>query len=283
MAAPIGVQTNVASLNAQNNIRVTSRNLGQSIERLSSGLRINSAADDAAGVAVAAGLNSTIRGFKQAQRNANDGIAMLQTAEGSYQTISDILTRMRELAVQSSNDSLGSNERLFVDTEYQALTAEIDRVATVTEYNGIKLLDGDPAAGGAALLTFQIGTRNTLSDQAAVSLDPQDVATLFAGAGAGDVLELANAQTAIEEIDNAMVVLSTARASLGANINQLTSAVDNLGNTVENLSAAKSQIQDADVTHESSAFTKNQVLMQAGVAMLAQANAQPNLALRLIG
>ena len=281
MAAPIGIQTNVASLNAQKNLAVTSRNLGDSISRLSSGFRINSAADDAAGVAVASSLNATVRGFQQAQRNANDGIAMLQTAEGSYQAISDIMTRMRELAVQSSNDSLTDTERAYLDTEFQALFTEVDRIAAVTEYNNIALLNGD-GAGGPLTLTFQIGARNTANDQLLVNLNPQDTATLFAGA-IPDVTTLGNAQTSIDSIDAAFNTLATDRAGLGANINQLTAAVDNLGSTIENLSAAKSQIQDADVSKESATFTKNQVLMQAGVSMLAQANAQPNLALRLLG
>lgn len=280
MAAPIGIQTNVGSLVAQGNLAVTSRNLQSSISKLSSGLRIQSASDDAAGVAVAENLNATVRGFQQAQRNANDGIAMLQTAEGSYQAISDIMTRMRELAVQGANDSLTDTERAYLDTEFQALFTEVDRIAAVTEYNNIALLNGD-GAGGPATLTFQIGARNTANDQLLVNLNPQDTATLFAGA-IPDVTTLANAQTSIDSIDAAFQTLATDRAGLGASINQLTSAVDQIGSTIENLSAAKSQIRDADVTHESADFTKNQVLMQAGVAMLAQANSTPNFALRLI-
>ncbi len=281
MAAPIGVQTNVGSINAQRNLAVTARNLSQSISRLSSGFRVQSASDDAAGIDVAEGLNATLRGFQQAQRNANDGIAMLQTAEGAYQTISDILTRMRELSVQSGNDSLTDTERAYLDTEFQALFAEVDRVAAVTEYNNIQLLNGD-GAGGPQALTYQIGARNTTNDQLIVNLNPQDTATLFGG-GIPDVTTLANAQTSIDTIDAAFSTLATDRANLGAAINQLTASIDNLGVTIENLSSARSQIKDADVTQESAKFTKNQVLMQAGVAMLAQANSAPQYALQLLG
>lgn len=287
MAAPINIQTNVGAINVQRNLAITSRNLQRSISRLSSGIRVQSAADDPAGIAISEGLNKTIRGFKQAQRNANDAIAMLQTAEGAYKTVSDLLTRMRELAVQSANDSLTDGERTFVDTEYQALVAEIDRVSAVTEYNGITLLDGGPAGAGA-LLTFQIGARTdtggTPNNILEVTLNAQDSGTLFSAAGsAGDVGTLISSQTAITDIDTAFTKLATDRSSLGANINKLTSAVDNLAVTIENLSAAKSQIKDADVTQESAGFTKNQVLMQAGVAMLAQANSTPNYALQLLG
>ena len=290
MAAPISVQTNVGSINAQRHLSITSRNLNRSISRLSSGIRVQSAADDPAGIAISDGLNKTIRGFKQAQRNANDGIAMLQTAEGSYQTISDLLTRMRELAVQAANDSLKDSDRVFVDAEYKALAAEIDRVASVTEYNGINLLNGD-GAGSSLDLTFQIGARTDVAvgfgpNVLNVSLNPLGQTEIFAASAnqnSGDLLLLNSAQTAISDIDAAFEVLSLERSNLGANINRLTAAVDNLGITIENLSAAMSQIKDADVTQESAGFTKNQVLMQAGVAMLAQANATPNFALQLLG
>jgi flagellin len=212
---------------------------------------------------------------------------MLQTTEGAYQSISDILTRMRELAVQSANDSLASTERGYVEAEYGALKNEIDRIAQVTEYNGIKLTEDAGGTGLPVTLTYQIGTRNSISgaDQLEVEFNPVDVNGLFAQSGnsAGDVTTLTQSQDAIVAVDNAMEILAGFRAILGSNINKLTAAIDNLGVTVENLSAARSQIRDTDVTHESANFTKNQVLMQAGVAMLAQANATPNLAMRLLG
>jgi flagellin len=274
------IQTNSASINAQRNMMSTGRNLNSSIQRLSSGLKVNSASDDAAGMAVAVGLNAQIRGFEQASENANDGIAILQTTEGSYNSISDILIRMRELAVQSANDSLTNKERAYLSTEFEDLTGELTRISDVAEYNGQKLLDGT-AGDGSGNMVFQVGTRNTVNDQINIALASQSAATL--GVDVLDVLSLATAQTAIDGIDTALDALATDRATLGSKINEMTAAVDNLAVTVENLSSAKSQIQDADISRESAAFTKNNVLMQSGVAMLSQANSVPQMALKLIG
>ena len=279
MATPLAINTNVASLGAQRQLVGTGRTMGQSIERLSSGLKINSSADDAAGMAVAEGLRAQNLGFQQAVENANDANAILATAEGAYNTIADTLIRMRELAVQSASDGLTDTERGYVNTEFAQLLTEIDRVADVTEYNGINLLDG--SAGTAGAMVFQVGARNTANDQIGITLTDQD-ATALAVNGA-TVETLANAQSAIDTIDAAIGTLATDRAVLGATQNRLTAAVDNLGLTIENLSAAQSQISDTDVAAESANFTKSQVLMQAGVAMLSQANATPNLALRLLG
>lgn len=279
MATPLAINTNVASLGAQRQLLSTGRTMNQSIERLSSGLKINSSADDAAGMAVAEGLRAQNLGFQQAVENANDAGAILATAEGAYNTIADTLIRMRELAVQSASDGLTDTERGYVNTEFAQLLTEIDRVADVTEYNGINLLDGTAGASGA--MVFQVGARNTVNDQIGITLTDQD-ATALAVNGA-TVETLANAQAAIDTIDTAIGTLATDRAVLGATQNRLTAAVDNLGLTIENLSAAQSQISDTDVASESANFTKSQVLMQAGVAMLSQANATPNLALRLLG
>jgi len=258
----------------------TGRNLNSSIQRLSSGLKVNSASDDAAGMAVAVGLNAQIRGFQQASENANDGIAILQTTEGSYNSISDILIRMRELAVQSANDSLTNKERAYLSTEFEDLTGELTRISDVAEYNGQKLLDGT-AGDGSGNMVFQVGTRNTVNDQITINLASQSAATL--GVDVLDVLSLTTSQTAIDGIDTALDALATDRATLGSKINEMTAAVDNLAVTVENLSTAKSQIQDADISRESAGFTKNNVLMQSGVAMLSQANSVPQMALKLIG
>ena len=274
------IQTNAASINAQRNMMSTGRNLNSSIQRLSSGLKVNSASDDAAGMAVTVGLNAQIRGFEQASENANDGIAILQTTEGSYNSISDILIRMRELAVQSANDSLTNKERAYLSTEFEDLTQELTRISDVAEYNGQKLLDGT-AGDGSGNMVFQVGTRNTVNDQITIALASQSAATL--GVDVLDVLSLGTAQTAIDGIDTALDALATDRATLGSKINEMTAAVDNLAVTVENLSTAKSQIQDADISRESAAFTKNNVLMQSGVAMLSQANSVPQMALKLIG
>jgi flagellin len=274
------IQTNSASINAQRNMMATGRNLNSSIQRLSSGLKVNSTSDDAAGMAVTTGLRAQIRGFEQAAENANDGIAILQTTEGSYNSISDILIRMRELAVQSANDSLTNKERAYLSTEFEDLTGELTRISDVAEYNGQKLLDGT-AGDGAGNMVFQVGTRNTVNDQITINLGSQSAATL--GVDVLDVLTLTTSQNAIDGIDTALDTLATDRATLGSKINEMTAAVDNLAVTVENLSTAKSQIQDADISRESAAFTKNNVLMQSGVAMLSQANSVPQMALKLIG
>ena len=253
--------------------------MNQSIERLSSGLKINSASDDAAGIAVSTGLDAQTKGFQQAMENANEAIALLQTTEGSYNSVSDILIRMRELAVQSASDTLTNKERAYLDTEFEDLTAEITRISDVAEYNGIKLLDG--TAGASGLMTFQVGTRNTANDQITITLGDQDSTAL--GVEALDLTNLANSQAAITTIDTALDSLATDRATLGSKINELTASVDNLSVTIENLSAANSQIKDADIAAESADFTKHQVLMQSGVAMLSQANGTSQMALRLIG
>ena len=274
------IQTNASSINAQRNMMSTGRNLNTSIQRLSSGLKVNSASDDAAGMAVTINLRAQIRGFEQAMENANDGIAILQTAEGSYNSISDIMIRMRELAVQASNDSLTNKERAYLDTEFEDLTAELTRISDVAEYNGQLLLDGT-AGDGSGNMVFQVGTRNTTNDQITIQLGNQDAATL--GVDVLDLTDLANSQTAISTLDTALDTLATDRAILGSKINEMTAAVDNLATTVENLSTANSQIRDADISRESAAFTKNNVLMQSGVAMLSQANSIPQMALKLIG
>jgi len=280
MASPLAVNTNVGSLNAQRNLSSTGRAVNKSIERLSSGLKINSASDDAAGMAVAEGLRAQIGGFQQASENANDAVALLATAEGSYNAISDIMVRMRELAVQSSTDTLTDKERAYIDTEYQDLSSEITRISDVTEYNGINLLDGTSGDGSGAMV-FQVGTRNTTNDQITITLKDQDATAL--SLNTTDVSSLATSQAAITAIDSAIDTLATDRATLGSTSNELTLAVDNLANTIENLSSARSQIEDADIAAESAEFTKNQVLMQAGVSMLSQANSTPQMGLRLLG
>jgi flagellin len=281
MATPMAINTNVGSLNAQRNLSQVGRDVNKSIQRLSSGLKINSASDDAAGIAVAEGLRVQLGGFEQAAENANDAVAQLATAEGAYNAISDIMIRMRELAVQSASDTLTDKERAYINTEFEDLTSEITRISDVTEYNGISLLTGTSGAGADGAMVYQVGTRNSANDQIKITLKDQDAAALGVDAAAVD--NLANAQAAITTIDTAIDQLATDRATLGSTSNELTLAVDNLANTVENLSAARSQIEDADVAAESAEFTKNQVLMQAGVSMLSQANGIPQMSLRLLG
>ena len=283
MATPMAVNTNSGSLTAQRNLSSSHRAMQKSIARLSSGIRVSSAADNAAGMAIAENMRAQQGGFKQGMKNANDGVAVLQTAESGYQSISDLLVRMRELAVQSANDSVSDTERGYLDTEFQDLISEIDRISNVVEYNGVSLLDGTAGSLGTTTgtMTFQVGTRNTANDRVQITLTTQSASAL--GVLGDTVSGLASAQASIASIDLALEALSTDRAELGSTINNLQSAVDNLSSTIENYGNAMSQIRDTDMAAESSDFSKSQVLQQAGVAMLSQANAQPNLVLRLLG
>ncbi len=273
------VNTNLASINAQRNLMNTGVKLGKSLEKLSSGLRINRAGDDAAGLAISESLKSEIRALQQASRNANDGISMVQTAEGSLDEISGIAIRLRELAEQAANGTLGQNERQFLDDEFQALTSEIDRIAATTEFNGTQLIDG---SGGA--VAIQVGTGSTADDRIdldfATTVDATalslDTATLTGADGA-------NARDAIDSLDSALTTITQTRASFGAVQNRLESTVRNLGVAVENLSAANSRIRDVDVAEESANLTSLQILQQAGVSVLAQANVAPQSALSLLG
>ncbi len=281
MASPLAINTNVGSLTAQRNLQKTARGLHQAISRLSSGTRVNSAADNAAGMAVSENMRAQLKGFQQAAKNANDGIAVLQTAESGYQSLSDLLIRMRELAVQSANDSVSNTERDYLDTEFQDLIQEMDRISAVVEYNGIQLLDGTAGSAGDGTMVFQVGTRDSVNDRITIKLDAQDSGTLGVGADGIDIQ--GNAQSAITSIDSALEILSTDRAQIGSTINTLHVSVDGLASSIENYGNAMSQIKDTDMAEESSAFSKSNVLQQAGVAMLSQANQTPNLVMRLLG
>ena len=281
MATPLAINTNVGSLTAQRNLQKTARGLHQSISRLSSGTRVNSAADNAAGMAVSENMRAQLKGYQQAMRNANDGVAVLQTAESGYQSLSDLLVRMRELAVQSANDSVSDTERGYLHTEFADLISEMDRISSVVEYNGIQLLDGTAGSAGNGLMVFQVGTRDSANDRIDITLDAQDSTTL--GVNGDTISSQANAQSAITAIDSALEILSTDRAVIGSTINTLNVAVDGLASSIENYGTAMSQIKDTDMADESSAFSKSNVLQQAGVAMLSQANQTPNLVMRLLG
>lgn len=276
---PLAINTNLGSITAQKNLAASSGALQTAIERLSSGLRLNSSADDAAGMAVSTGLRAQLGGYQQASRNAQDAVAIMNTAEGGLATISETLIRMRELAVQSASDGVTDTERAYIETEFDDLKAEIDRISKVTEYNGLKLLDGTAGSGGAVV--FQVGTRNSSNDQIGVTLKAMDAAVLSVDGGVS-VSSLAAAQTAITAVDAGIATLSSHRATIGSTINTLEGAVSNLGNTIQNVSHSVSVIRDADLAAESAAFASAMVLQQAGVAMLAQANQAPNLALRLL-
>jgi flagellin len=273
------VNTNLASINAQRNLYNTGVKLGKSLEKLSSGLRINRAGDDAAGLAISESLKSEIRALQQASRNANDGISMVQTAEGSLDEISGIAIRLRELAEQAANGTLGQNERQFLDDEFQALTAEIDRIAATTEFNGTKLIDG--SGGNVAI---QVGTGSTSDDRIALDFATTvDSAALSLDAATLTGTDGTNARAAIDSLDSALTTITQTRASFGAVQNRLESTVRNLGIAVENLSAANSRIRDVDVAEESANMTSLQILQQAGVSVLAQANLSPQSALSLLG
>ena len=274
----INLQSNISSMNAQRNIMKTSQGLDSSLQRLSSGLRINSAKDDAAGLGVSERMRAQIRGLAQASRNANDGLSVVQTAEGAMGEISEAMIRMRELTVQAASDSITDTERGYLDSEFQELVQEVDRITQSTKFNGNVLLAGAFAATG---LDFQVGFENGANFRITVTV--ADVSTTGLGfAGTEAVNNKANAQSAMAAIDTALDNLNSARAGLGAKANRLTTAASAVDVTRENLAAANSRVRDADVAAETSNFSRSQVLMQAGVSMLAQANSQPQLALRLL-
>lgn len=278
----ISVLTNVASLNAQRNLAATQASLAASVGRLSSGMRINSAGDDAAGLGISQNLQSNIRSLAQAQRNANDGVSLTQVAEGSMNDMQGIVTRMRELAVQSANGTLGSNERGYIQTEFTQLSKEIDRISKVTNFDGQNLLDGSAASG----LNFQIGINATADDTISLSIATLTTSTLGSTGGgkitAASLSTVTNAKAAIGTFDAAIQQLSKSRANLGAVQNRMTVTVSNLSVAQENLNAANSRIRDVDVANESANLTKSQILSQAGLAVLAQANQLPQAALSLL-
>jgi len=273
------INTNIASINAQRNLTGTKNGLDSSLEKLSSGLRINKAADDAAGLAVSENMKAQIRSLAQAKRNANDGISMIQTAEGGLNEVSNILIRLRELSVQASSDTIGDVERGFINTEYQQLKSEVERISSVTNYNGTKLL-----AGEGKSLEIQIGTNNnSFEDRIVYNVAAQNASLAALGIVSIDVSSKAAAQDSIGKIDDAIVSVSGNRANLGALQNRLSSTVNNLAISEENISASNSRIRDVDVASETSNLTKASILNQAGVSVLAQANASPNAALKLLG
>ncbi len=273
------VTTNLAAINAQRNLVGSQRELGKSMAQLSSGSRINKAADDAAGLAISERLKSSIRSARQANRNANDGISMVQTAEGGLNEISNIVTRLRELGIQAASDTVGETERGFVDKEVQALKSEVQRISTSTKWGTTTLLDGTTPK-----FDFQIGVYNK-AEEDRISFDSsQNNASLDSLGLAGiDYNTKEGAQNALQMLDAAQTNVNGMRSSLGALQNRLTSTVDNLGVMEENMSSANSRIRDTDVAQASSEMTRNNILLQAGTATLAQANQVNQLALKLIG
>ncbi len=270
------INTNLASLNAQRNLATSQGSLATSMQRLSSGLRVNSAKDDAAGLAIAERMNAQSRGMNVAIRNANDGVSLAQTAEGSLGKVGDALQRMRELATQSVNASNSATDRANLDAEYQALGDEVTRVLTGTKFNGIDLL------GTAATLTFQVGANNVATDQIDIT-----TTNLTAGAGitaavGGGVTTDVLAKAAMDDLDTAIDEITTARSTFGATQNRFDSVISNLQIAAENQSAARSRIMDADFAAETANLSRSQILQQAGNAMVAQANQLPQQVMALL-
>ena len=265
---PQTINTNMASLNAQRNLSMSQSSLATSMQRLSSGLRVNSAKDDAAGLAIAERQNAQIKGINVAIRNANDGISLAQTAEGALATITDALQRMRELSVQAQNGSNGTGDRANLDTEYQQLSAEITRIAAQTKFNGVSIVG---ASAGAQV--FQVGPNGG---------DTLTITTSTVTTVGGGVTTAALASTALGAIDTELDIITTSRASYGAAISRFGMAIQNLQITGENQSAARGRIMDADFATETSNLSRSQILQQAGNAMIAQANQLPNQVMALL-
>jgi flagellin len=271
----LSVNTNVASLNAQNNLTKSQSMMTQSLARLSSGLRINSAKDDAAGLAISNRMTSQIRGLNQAARNANDGISLAQTAEGALDEVTNMLQRMRELAIQSANGTNSSDDRASLDAEYDELMSEISRIADNTKFNNQNVLDGT-----LGTVAFQVGYEagDTISITVGTDMSADgDLAISTTG-----IDSAANASTAVSSLDSAISTVDTFRGTLGAVQNRFESTIANVSNIAENVSAARSRIVDADFALETANLTKAQILQQAGTAMLAQANMVPQSALSLL-
>ncbi len=270
------INTNVPSINAQRGLTAVGSRLEKNFQHLTTGLRIASAADDAAGLGISERLRAQTRSLTQAQRNANDGISLVQTAEGSLNEVSNILIRMRELAVQSNNGTVSAGDKDTLDQEFQDLISEVDRIAQSSDFNTIKLLDGS-----SSTVTFQVGSGVAATDTISVDLDSALASDL--GVNSLDISSAGSPTGAISAIDAAIDQVSGVRGDLGAAQNRLQSTISNLGVSIESLSAAESRIRDVDVAFETADLTRNSILQQAALAMLAQANVQPQSALSLLG
>jgi flagellin len=273
------INTNIQALASQRHLVNSTSKQNGALEKLASGSRINKAGDDAAGLAISEKLKANIRSMKQATRNANDGVSLVQVAEGAMNEISNILIRMRELSIQAASDTIGNSERNYVDLEIQQLKSEVDRIAASTEFNGTKLLDGTSQP-----LEIQVGIHDNPTNDRFV-FDTNNNNTTADALGILDVstMKKESAQSNLEKIDSAMNKLNGNRSSLGALQNRLGSTINNLTIYRENLDAANSRIRDTDMAEESSELTRASILTQAGVSVLAQANQTPQLALKLIG
>ena len=277
------INTNLMSLNAQRNLSATQSALATSVQRLSTGLRVNSAKDDAAGLAIAERMNTQVRGMNVAVRNANDAISLAQTAEGALSKINDMGQRMRELAVQSANATNNETDRESLDAEFQALSAEIKRNLEGTSFNGTKLF------AALATMTFQVGANNATTDQIAVvttNLTTDTTMTGILGGGGGataaDIKNVDKSREALDKLDKMLATVNSKRAEFGATQNRFEAVIQTLQVSAENQTAARSRIMDADFASETAALTRAQVLQQAGTSMLSQANSLPNNVLSLL-
>lgn len=271
------VQTNLASINAQRNLRANGAGLERSMERLSSGYRINKSMDDVAGLSISENLRGQIRGLGQAQRNAQDGISFVQVAEGGLNETSNILTRMRELSTQAASDTIGATERGFVDIEVQQLKQELERIAQTTEYGGSKMLDGS-----AGVLDFQVGIRGNENNRISYDASKANATVSSLGVSGISVSDKGSARSALESVDDAIKKVAAMRGNFGAIQSRMNSTINNLEVYKENLQSATSRIKDADIAEESANLAKTSILQNAGVATLAQANQSTGLALKLI-
>jgi len=271
------INTNVKSIIAQNAMSVNNRSMSKAMEQLSTGKRINTAADDAAGLAITDKMTSQIKALNQSVRNANDAISMMQTAEGATKEVTSMLQRMRELSVQAANDTYGDNDRKAIKNEINELASEVTRIADNTQWNGMSILSG---GGSYSTMTFQVGTEGETASAITVAFSAMSSGALTVSAL--DVTTNANAQTSIKALDLAISTVDTFRSTLGAKINRLTSAADNLANVAMNTSASRSQIEDTDYAQTTTELARTQIIQQASTAMLAQANQAPQAVLSLL-
>ena len=277
----ISIKTNVASIRSQRNLAKATNSFQSSVEKLSSGLRINRAGDDAARSAISSQMSALELGLKQADRNSNDAISLVQTAEGALNESGGIVTRMRELAVQAANEgTMDTTERGYLQQEFNLLRSELDRIVNVTEYNGQKLVDGSISSAATAL-DFQVGMNNTANDR--ISLSLANTTSTGLSIDTDTLATASNAQAAIDALDTALGTINTERSTLGSTQNRLQMTISNLGNMYENMAASNSRLKDVDVAEETAKFTRNQILSQAATSMLAQSNSLPQSALSLIG
>lgn len=273
------ISTNVTALNAQRQMGMTRMNLDKSLERLSSGSRINHAGDDAAGLAISESLRAQIRGIRQARRNAMDGISLIQVSEGGLNEISNILIRLRELGIQAASDTISDTERQFTDREFQSLKQEVDRISNATTFNGTPLLNGR-----AGIFEIQVGTHNNpILDRVIYNGERADSSLDALKLGGESVATKQGSQLSLAVIDDALIRVNSIRADLGAMQNRLQSTINNQSIYEENLAAANSRIRDTDLAEEVSEMTKNNILMQAGISVLGQANSSASAALKLLG